>query len=185
MPATQEPTRLTAGDTLTFTRGLSDYPASAGWVLSYTLINSAHKITFAASASGADHLVNEAAATTAAWNAGAYTWLAVVTKAAERYTVGQGSMVVAPNLAAASTFDARSTARKALDAIDALMATYGAKAYMQGYEINGRKQQFHTPGEFLAFRSKLQAEVRREENAARIAAGLAPRNQIAVRFNSR
>ena len=114
MTATIEPSRVTAGDTLAFTKSLPDYPASAGWVLSYTLINGTGKITFNATASGSDHAVNVLAATTAGWAAGTYTWQSVVTKAAERYTIGQGSMVVAPDLAAAATFDGRSSARKAL-----------------------------------------------------------------------
>lgn len=182
---TTEPTRHTAGDTLAFTKTLADYPADESWVLSYTLINATAKISITATASGADHAVSVAAATTANWVAGAYTWLAVVTKAAERYSVGQGSITIAPNLAAATTYDTRTSARKALDAVNTLLETYGAKAYLQGYEINGRKQQFHSPGDFLAFRSKLVAEVAREDNAARLAAGLAPRNQLAVRFNNR
>lgn len=185
MTATIEPSRVTAGDTVSFTKSLSAYPAGAGWVLSYTLINATAKITFSATASGDDHLVAVPAATSAAWTPGTYTWLAVATKAAERYTVGQGSTVIAPNLAAAATYDTRTSAKRALEAINTLLETYGAKAYLQGYEINGRKQQFHTPGDFLAFRSKLMAEVAREDNAARIAAGLSPRNQIAVRFSSR
>ena len=182
---TSEPTRLTAGDTVTWAKTLTDYPASASWVLAYTLINAAGKITITAAASGDDHLVTVLAATTANWVAGAYTWVATVTKAAERYTVGQGTVTIAPNLAAATTFDTRTSAKKALEAVNTALETYGAKAYMQSYEINGRKQQFHTPGDFMAFRSKLIAEVAREDNAARLAAGLAPRNQIAVRFNSR
>lgn len=185
MTASTEPGRITAGDTVIWLRSLSDYPASAGWVLAYTLINSTTKISLTASALGADHLVSVAASTTAAWAAGSYTWHAVVTKAAERYTVGQGSITIAPNLAAAATYDTRSSAKKALEAVNTLLESYGSKAYLQGYEINGRKQQFQSPGEFLAFRSKLQAEVAREDNAARIAAGLAPRNQVMVRFNTR
>lgn len=185
MTATTEPTRLTAGDTITWQKSLADYPASAGWVLSYTLINSAVKITITASASGADHLVSVAAAVSTGWATGTYTWQAVVTRAAERFTVGQGRITVAPDLVAATTYDARTSTRKALDAVNAALENYGAKAYLQSYEIAGRKQQFQTPGEFLAFRSKLQAEVAQEDNAARLAAGLAPRNQIRVRFNSR
>lgn len=185
MTATTEPGRVTAGDTVAWTKSLSDYPASAGWVLSYTLINSAAKITITATASGDDHAVSVAAATTASWAAGTYTWMAVVTKAAERYTLGTGSLVIAPNLAALSTSDTRTSGKKALDAVNTLLENYGSKAYLQGYEINGRKMQFNTPGEFLAFRDKLKAEVAREDNAARIAAGLAPRNQLSVRFNSR
>ena len=185
MTAYTEPSRITAGDTVTWLKSLSDYPANSGWVLSYTLINATSKISITASGLDADHLVNVAAATSAAWTAGTYTWLAVVTQGAERYTVGQGSVTIAPNLAAVSTYDTRTTAKKALEAVNTLLETYGSKAYLAGYEIDGRKQNFQTPGDFLAFRSKLIAEVAREDNATRIAAGLAPRNQINVRFNSR
>lgn len=185
MTATTEPSRVTAGDSISWLKSLGDYPATAGWALAYTLINSATKITINASASGADHLVSVTAATSSAWAAGTYTWMATATLGAERYTVAQGAIVIAPNLAAATTFDTRTSAKKALEQINTLMETYGAKAYMQGYEINGRRQQFQTPGDFLAFRSKLMAEVAREDNAARIAAGLSSKNQLMVRFNSR
>jgi hypothetical protein len=185
MTATTEPGQVTAGDTVTWAKTLTDYPASAGWVLAYTLINSAAKITITATASGDDHLASVAATTTAAWAAGTYTWVATVTKTTQRYTVGQGVITIAPNLAAASTYDTRSTAKKALEAVNTLLENYGAKAYLQSYEIAGRKQAFTSPGEFLAFRSKLIAEVAREDNAARLAAGLSPRNQLNVRFNSR
>lgn len=185
MTASQEPTRVTAGDTVSWTKSLAEYPASDGWVLSYTLINAAQKYTFSASASGADHAVSVAAATTASWVAASYTWQATVTKGAERYTVGTGRMVVAPDVAAATTLDTRSSARKALEAVDAMLEQYGSKAYLHSFEINGRRQQFHSPSDFMRFRSRLQADVAREDNAARIRAGLAPKNQIAVRFNSR
>lgn len=185
MTATTEPSRVTAGDSISWLKSLSDYPASAGWVLAYTFINSAAKITATATASGADHLVSISAATSAGWASGTYTWQSTVTKAAERYTVGTGAMVVSPNLAAATTYDTRSSARKALDAVNLLLETYGAKAYQHSYEIAGRRQQFQTPGDFMAFRSRLMAEVATEENAARINAGLSPRNQVAVRFTTR
>ena len=185
MTATTEPTRITSGDTATWLKSLSDYSAANGWVLAYTLINSAAKITLTATASGADHLVNAAAATTAAWAAGGYTWQATVTKAAERYTVATGQITIAPNWAAAATFDTRTSAKKALEAVNLLLESYGSKAYMQGYEIAGRKMQFASPGDFLAYRSKLMAEVAREDNATRLAAGLAPKNQLFVRFSSR
>ncbi len=94
-------------------------------------------------------------------------------------------MVIAPNLAAQTTFDTRTSAKKALDAVNLLLETYGSKAYMHSYEINGRKQQFQSPGDFMAFRSMLEAEVAKEDNAARLAAGLSPKNQLFVRFNSR
>ena len=70
---TTEPSALIAGDTAKWLKTLADYLPADGWVLSYTLINSAAKITFAATTSGSDFLVNVAAATTAAWAAGSYS----------------------------------------------------------------------------------------------------------------
>ncbi len=185
MTATTEPSRVTAGDTLIWLRSLPDYPASAGWVLTYTLINLAGKKTITATASGDDHLATVPAATSAAWPAGLYTWVAAVAKAAERYTVATGALTVDPDLTAVATYDARTSAKKALDAVNLAMETYGAKAYLQGYEINGRSQRFHTPGEFMRFRSQLMAEVAREDNAARLNAGLGTSNQLKVRFGPR
>lgn len=185
MTATTEPARITAGDTIAWTKTLSAYPANDGWSLTYTLINSAGRIVINATASGADHQVNVAAATSADYAAGVYLWQAHVQKSSDRFTIASGTIVVAPNLAAASTYDTRTSARKALDAVNAAMESYGSKAYLQSFEIAGRKQQFHSPGDFLAFRSRLMAEVAREDNAARLAAGLAPKNQIHVRFGRR
>lgn len=182
---TTEPTSFTAGDTVAWVKTLEDYPASDSWVLAYAFINAAAKFSLTASASGDNHAVTIAAATSAAYAAGTYTWVATVTKAGERYTVGTGSATVLPNLAAASTYDTRTPARKALDAAETALATYGAKAYLQSYEIAGRSQRFQDPGAFLAWRDKLKAEVRREENAAAIAAGRRPRNQVLARFNTR
>ena len=184
MTATTEPSRVTAGDTVTWQKSLSDYPATASWVLSYTLINSTSKISFTATASGADHLVSVAAATTAAWASGTYSWLAVVTKAAERFTVGQGTIVIGANLAAAATLDTRTHAAKVLATIEAYLEAPGSLS-SASYEIAGRKLQRYTIPELLKLRDMYRAEAAREANALRLAAGFASKNQISVRFNSR
>ena len=182
--ATTEPSTIRAGDTLAWRREdlTADYPASAGWVLAYKLVNAAGAIAITASASGDAFAVSVAAATTAGYTAGTYTWVATVTKAAERYTVDTGTVEVLANLAAASTADTRSAARKALDDADAALAAYGSKAYLAEIEVSGRRQKFQTPGEFMAWRSRLQAEVAREVNAERLANGLASKNKLLVRF---
>jgi hypothetical protein len=182
---TTEPVSFTSGDTVAWLRTLDDYPASSSWVLAYTFINGAAKFTVTAAASGRDHAVAIAASASAGYPPGTYTWQATVTKSAERYTVGTGTCQVLPNLEAASQYDTRTPARKALDAAEVALATYGAKAYLQSYDIAGRSQRFHDPGAFLAWRDKLKAEVRREEAAAAIAAGRRPRNQLLARFNTR
>lgn len=179
----REPASVVAGDSITWQRSLPDYPAIEGWVLSYRLINAAGKIDIAAGSLGADHLVDVDAATSAAWVAGTYTWQAAVTKGAQRVTVGNGTVVVKPDLAAqAAGFDTRSSAKKTLDLLDAAMAAHGSQAWTQEYEIAGRRMKYRSPGEFLAFRDKVKAEVAREDAADRIAQGLAPRTKVYVRF---
>lgn len=179
---TSEPAALQAGDTLRWQRDLPDYPANQGWVLSYRLVNAAGKIDLITTAVGALHEVNVPASISAMFASGDYTWVATVTKGAERYTIGQGQTRVLPDLAAAASADTRSPARRALDDINAALATYGAKAYLQEIQIGDRRQKFHTPADFLAFRSRLTAEVAREDAALRVAQGLSPRNKLLVRF---
>lgn len=172
---TIEPTAVTAGDTVTWTRSLGDYPANASWVLNYRLINALGKIDIVATASGADHLVTVTAANSAAWQAGTYTWQAFVTKAAERYTVGSGSIVVKPNLAAqAAGFDSRSEARKAYDAIKAAYDLYITNGHglMQRYTIGGREVWFKDFDDARAqieyWGNQVQAELAQESiNAGR------------------
>ena len=67
-----EPRSFTAGDTVVWKRSLSDYPATASWVLSYTF-NGPDKYAATAAASGDDFLVTLLAATTAVYLPGYYT----------------------------------------------------------------------------------------------------------------
>jgi hypothetical protein len=180
----REPTSFTAGDTLSWTRSLADYPASAGWVLAYRFINATAKFDITAGASGDDHLVSVTAATSASYAAGSYSWQAFVTKGAERYTVGSGICDVEPNLAAvsASGYDDRSPARKALDAMDAGLQQFGANAHVQSYTIEGRQMTYRTFADFMAARDRLAREVAQEESGRRAAAGLASKNRMRVKF---
>lgn len=178
---TSVPASVTAGDTIAWQRTLSDYPASAGWVLKYRLINAAGKIDITASAYGDDHLVGVTAATSTAYAAGDYDWQEFVEKASERYTTATGRITVAPNLAAAaSTYDNRSTARKALDAVNAWLESRDLA--VAEYEIAGRRMKYIPISELLGMRSKLQAEVGRETRASRIARGEPAGSKLMVRF---
>lgn len=182
-PLDREPESFTAGDTLSWTRSLADYPASASWVLHYRLINAAAKYDINASASGDDHLVSVSAATTAAFAAGTYTWQAYVTKGAERYTVGTGTVIILRDLAAeAAGFDNRTPARKALDALNAGLQSFGSNAHVQSYVIEGREMRYRTFADFMAARDRLALEVRREDDAQRAAAGLTGKNKLRVVF---
>jgi len=177
---TIEPSSVNAGDTWRWTRSLADYPASAGWALSYTLINASAKITVNASASGDDHAVTVAAATTAGYAAGTYDWRARVSKAGEVYTVGEGRLTVR-NAFSAATFDARTHARKTLDAIEAVIEGRASSAVAE-YTIAGRSLKHIPVADLLALRDKYRAEVLREDAAAAVAAGLPDRRRVFVRF---
>ena len=177
---TLEPTTANAGDTWRWTRTLADYPASAGWALSYTLINGTTKITINASASGDAHAVTVSAATTAGYTAGTYDWRARVTKAGEVYTVGEGRLTVR-NAYAGSTFDARSHARKTLEAIEAVIEGRASSSTLE-YSIAGRSLKHIPAADLLALRDRYRAEVKREDAAAAVAAGLPDQRRVYVRF---
>lgn len=177
-----EPTTIRAGDLLSWSKSLADYPANDGWVLSYTLINASSKITITASASGADHLVSVAAATTGSYSAGGYTWMARVTKGTEVYTIGQGSITVLPNLAALTTYDGRSHAKIMLEAIEAAIQGRASATQLR-MSINNRSIEYLSPTELIKWLSFYRAEVAKEAQAETLRrTGVNPRN-IGVRFH--
>jgi hypothetical protein len=176
---TTEPDIIVAGDTAKWQRSLEDYPANQSWVLTYTLVSTAQRYTFSAAASGADHLVTVAAATTATWVAGTYTWRAQVSKAGEVYTVGTGSLRVRPSFATAT--DGRSHARKTLEAIEAVIEGR-ANSEVSYYMIGNRQLRYMTPAELLTLRDRYRAEVAREDAAQRVSAGLPDQRRVYVRF---
>ena len=179
---TTEPNSITAGDTLTWQKSLADYPAPT-WVLKYRLINAAGKIDITAAASGSDHLVSVSAATSAAYAAGSYAWTAWVETATQRVTVGSGTTTVKPNLAALTTYDARSNAATI---VDQLMAAYKSYTASQGnvaeYEIAGRRMKYRSSAEILDQLNHWQAILAAEKRAERMAAGLGAGNKLLVRF---
>lgn len=181
---TTEPARVRAGDSVSWRKSLADFPATDGWTLHYRLINSAGKIDIAASADGADHLVDIAKATTANWTAGDYTYVAYVDDGSDRHTIEQGSITVDPNLAAESSgYDTRSHAKKMLDAIDAALLTLstGERLAVVEAEVTARRMRYDFTS-LMKLRQLFAAEVMREENAERARLGLGSRNKLQVRL---
>ena len=82
---------------------------------------------------------------------------------------------------AAAMLDTRSNARRALEAVEAYMAD-GNNLKAAGYTIAGRTLNRYTLADLIALKSHLQAEVQREDAAARSAAGLPDKRRIFVRF---
>lgn len=179
---TTEPASIRAGDFLTWSKTLADYPANDGWTLVYTLINGSSKVTIDAAASGADHLVSVAAGTTGSYVAGNYTWMARVTKGSEIYTIDHGSLTILPNLAALTTYDGRSHAKVMVEAIEAAIQGRASATQLR-MSINNRSIEYLSPTELIKWLSFYRAEVAKEAQSETIRkTGVNPRN-IGVRFH--
>lgn len=174
---TTEPVSVTAGDTLTWRRSLADYPASAGWVLTYALVSGAALYTLTAAADGDDHLVTVAAATSAGYAADTYSWQAYVTLGTERHTVGFGTLTILPNLAdQGGGYDNRSHARKTLAALEAWIENHDMA--VADYQIAGRAMRYISIPDLLKLRDAYKAEVSRETLTASGGVG----TRLVVRF---
>lgn len=175
-----EPTIIYAGDSVTWTRTLADYPAPT-WTLGYSLVKADTAYTIATTADGSSHRAAVSTTTTAAYLPGEYTLTAYVTQAGERVTLpGASRVTVRPN-PALSTADPRSHARRTLDAIDALLEGR-ATGDVAAYTINGRSLTKVPLAELITLQSHYRRLVDREDAESRIARGLASGRKIYSRI---
>lgn len=176
------PQSFRAGDTVTWTVTLRDYPASAGWTLTYSLLHaSASKLTLTASASNDDFVVTIPAATSANYTAGDYTYVARVSKAGESYTVDSGRISILPNLATSTTYDGRSWAERVLTALEATLEGRATGVELE-LEIAGRRIRYFTPDELIKWHGFYKAEVVRERSTDRLRRGLGGPQKVLVRL---
>lgn len=185
---TKEPAQLRAGDTWRWNRiNLIDYPASA-YTLTYRFKNPAGGFEIVADPDGNNYAVSVDATVTAGYVAGSYAWQAQVDGPLGRFTVSDGSMLVLPSLfagSATSALDSRSTAKIALDAINAQLQKR-ATADQQEYEISVggsmRRVVRATLQQLIIAKQYYETLVADEEAAQRAADGLPDRRRSYVRF---
>lgn len=174
------------GQTLEHTSNAGEYTVADGWALALKLRpRSGGAVVSASSAvSGNTYTFTVAASATAAWSPGVWDWEVWATSGAgEAHRVEAGQVTVVQGLlGAGATVDARSQAETSLAAIDAYLADKAGSG-MQSYSIAGRQLSSYSMADLLALRTHLVNEVRRERDADRVAAGLAPRNKIMVRMS--
>ena len=131
-----EPAQLRAGLTWQWRReDLTEYPATT-WTLTYWFKRQGgtDKFSAVATADGSAHAVNVSAATTAAYVADDYTWVAVATSGAEAYEVDRGSIRLLPKYNADAALDDRTHAKKMLESIEAALEAFslGVQEYTIG-----------------------------------------------------
>jgi hypothetical protein len=176
---------LIAGDTLNFETTVPAYPPSASWVAKIRLVpragGSPIVITAASAGGGERYAFQVGPSVTATWPAGVYGWSLWVERAGERYTQESGQLTVRPDPAAmAGGIDTRSQAQKALEDARAALAAWTPTT--RKYTIGGRQMEFNSVAEILQLISHWQVEVKREQAAERMAAGLDARRKVHVRI---
>lgn len=172
-----EPTYITQGESLAWTKTLDDYPADE-----YTLVYRFRSpdgpgFDVTASADGEDHAVTVAGSVTAALHVSRYDWQAWVTEIAvptHVKMVESGYLTVERGFSSSSkaAVDTRSPAKVTLDAIDEALASAGSSDIVE-YEISTPTgtRRLKRRSDLLDLRKHYAAIVARENAMKRVRAG--------------
>ena len=180
------PASFRAGDTLSWTESLSDYPATI-YTLKFSFYQYGQAVkTVTATADGTDYSVDIAAVDSLVYSAGEWIWTAHAQKGTggtlERYPVGDGRITVKPAIFnAGSTADLRSHAQKMLDAIEAVQLGRATHAELS-LTINGKAIQYLKPDELIRWRAFFRNEVAEEKRKEDIAQGKSSSRRIVTEF---
>lgn len=118
----QVPKRFTAGETVTWSKSVENFKASDGWTLTY-YFRGPGSLDVEATADGQDFAVTITSTLSTPLAPGRYDWQAWVSKDGIKSVIDSGTSDVLAGLSGAvEGYDSRSTAKKILDAIDALVA---------------------------------------------------------------
>ena len=192
---TRFPSRVQAGDTVTFTQNPGDdYDPADSWVLTITMLpegggdaidiaDGSGTISITDNGDGL-FLVDIHAADTDEWVPGLYRYQAYVTKAPDRHTVDWGTILVRPDFAQAdSGTEARFWAEQALAHCEAaIMETLEYDGATSSYSRGDRSHDARDYEELIRMRDYLRAEVTRLRRADRRARGLKTRRVVKARF---
>jgi len=180
---TTEPKEIVAGDTVTWKKTLSDYPATE-YTLKYNIIGvSSANYSVESTADGTDHSITIPAATSADFVAGDYKWFSYVIDIGDtvRYSIASGSLVIKADPTTAT--DSRSHVKKTLDAIESVIEGTASKED-ESYSIAGRSLSRRSLEELTSLREKYLALYQRELQEERVANGESTGRTVKVRFTN-
>jgi hypothetical protein len=184
MPATptSEPSVITAGDSVSWTKSLPDYSADDGWVLNYAA-QGASQINFASdTTTGTNYEVDLTPTDTADFLPGSYTLIGYVSNTGtdERVTISRTSLSIAADPASQSP---STHAEYTLYLIE--LAIEGrVPAQLEQTTIDGNSILRIPLSQLMDLRLKYQAEVRAEQDRARISGGQRSRRVMLARFRA-
>lgn len=181
------PAIIYAGDTVKWNEPATpDYSSTTGWSASFALRHATGNdaLTVAGVADGAGGWNFTLTTTqTGQLHVNGHWWQVAVTKAAERYTLGTGTLEVKANIpAAGNTYDGRSQAQIDLEAVRAAMRAIVTGGATQEYSIGNRSLKKMSMPDLIALETKLKADVAREARADRLAKGMSSGRAVYVRF---
>lgn len=182
-----EPQKFTAGDTVQWSRALTDFSA-VDYALTYQLRGPMEQKITAATYQTSNFLVTLSAVATAQWKPGKYAIAGFVTDLATgltRYVVKPRFpfIDVYPNAAALVEGAASnlSWAAVTLAAVEAAITKLSART-VSSASVNGQSYNLQDMGKLLSLRQRMKEEIAAEENAINNAAGLGGKKNILVRF---
>lgn len=186
------PAEIQAGDTVKWrdspsTDAFGNSVDSGSWTLTYYLRTDKanHGATVVGTPYSNGWELTIPAATTAAFDSGHWYWQAIATKGSEKLTLGAGQLQVFDALSYTGNpgaFDGRTQAHQDLDAVDAAIRAIVSGGVVQEYRIGQRSLKKYDLAELQVLRSRLIAEVKREQAAASVAQGLGNPHNLFVRF---
>lgn len=168
MTVNRMPAQMIAGDSLRLSIAGGDYPASEGWAVSLVLqkIAGGAPVTVNASDDGGDWSIVISSAASGQLQPGPHRYLIAATKAGDRSTIDHGQIEVLPDPAKPAQ-DQRSPARRALDAIDAVLEGRASSEDMKFTFADGRALEKIPHADLLALRKHYARIVAREATKGR------------------
>lgn len=163
---TIEPKEIFAGDSIHFTKTLSDYPADT-WTLAYRLLKQqgGEAVTLTATADGTDHEVEVAADDTADYAPGEWWMVGYVTSGTERFQIYAGSLTVKPDPAAATSYDGRTYLQRILALLEEVIEKGVIRETIR-YSYGGVSSEVVSMKDALEARDRIKAAIAQEASQA-------------------
>ena len=163
---TAVPSAIYAGDTVIFSLGFDDYPASSGWAITFDFRGKEKTaVSFTSTQDSVDssrHFVSLTPATTAVWVPGDYKGVGRAIKTPQKLTAWTGLISILPDLSQQTDdYDTRSHARRCLDAIELTMEGKATRDVLNT-TVAGQSVGRLTPEQLIAFRAYYLAQVQAE-----------------------
>ncbi|WP_444891773.1 hypothetical protein ACJJIQ_00055 (plasmid) [Microbulbifer sp. ANSA003] len=160
-----EPTVMIAGDSISWSRTLTDYLPEDGWTLTYRLVSVGKSYVINTTADGSAHQVALTSADTAAWLDGEYSLVAWVENGTDRYTIGSLRVRIKPDPTSAD-YDPRSHAEKMLEALRELLQKKAGSG-KQAVTVDGQTVTFNTWDEMVQAEKYYTGKVKAQRRRAR------------------